>query len=498
MIKISKLRTGIATVFALVACNFAFQSFSFEGFYNGGFVYVDDEANNNWSSPSMKMSPHYQVKIGHVSVQDVKRILEMTEEERNRRNRERNARLRKKERRAASYGIQGWTFFKPPSSSEATAKASSATTTDKGALTEPLQICNRPAKIPLARDLYSHNKYSQCPTTTNQDTLLLLEGKKTYGRTGNNLIEFLHALQYAREKEGVTVGIMNDSWAMKLITSMWMATPMNHGIETLSQWKQQVQDALCIKLFETDQEYVTRYDNVIAIETRDLFMYKTSDTIKEYVEFQSFLIRTLFRSYNHFESDNISNGAIETSHPGAPPMSNDMCSVMNSILGNEKSTATYSVIHSRSLEGEPGLRLLGRISEKSGCDPTAALYMEPDYIKSILRPLGMLDHPIIFITDHQNSEILDRLLQDLEIGSNIRLVPPEASWIGGDMTIAIMANVFIGNPASTFSGFIAKSRVALGMDENYLFRARSEETGEWVDVCDNLCIFKKKVMNSMA
>ena len=109
----------------------------------------------------------------------------------------------------------------------------------------------------------------------------------------------------------------------------------------------------------------------------------------------------------------------------------------------------------------------------------------------------MLDHPIVFITDHQNPEVLERLLSDPEIGPQIRLVPEEASWIGGDMTVAVLSDVFIGNPASTFSGFIAKARVALGFKKNYLFRAKNDR-GEWEDVCDERCIFMKKIMNSMA
>lgn len=199
----------------------------------------------------------------------------------------------------------------------------------------------------------------------------------------------------------------------------------------------------------------------------------------------------------------------------------DMCSVLDASFGEQKSSAVYSVIHSRSLEGEPGLRLLGRIAGKVGCDPVAALDMEPDYVKAILAPLGMLGRPILFLTDGQRPEILERLQQDPDIGANIVLVPAEASWVGGDITAAIMADVFIGNPASTFSGFIvssvslslavrpsfehrrthskkqAKTRVAFGYRTNFLFRKR-DVNGEWVDVCDERGIFDTKVMNVMA
>jgi hypothetical protein len=100
------------------------------------------------------------------------------------------------------------------------------------------------------------------------------------------------------------------------------------------------------------------------------------------------------------------------------------------------------------------------------------------------------------MSDHEQPEILERLLADPEIGPNIRLIPDEASWMGGDITLATLANVFIGSPASTFAGFIAKSRVALGYNNNYLF-LKQAPNGTWVEVCDHRCVFDKDVLNSM-
>jgi hypothetical protein len=122
--------------------------------------------------------------------------------------------------------------------------------------------------------------------------------------------------------------------------------------------------------------------------------------------------------------------------------------------------------------------------------------MEPEYIKAILSPLGLLQHPILFISDNQRPDILEKLMADADIGPQIRLVPSKLSWVGGDLAVAIMANAFIGNPASTFSGFISKSRIALGFDNNFLFRVKKD--GEWVDSCEDRCIFYKWVMRSMA
>jgi hypothetical protein len=198
----------------------------------------------------------------------------------------------------------------------------------------------------------------------------------------------------------------------------------------------------------------------------------------------------------------------------------DMCSVIDaagvgstttaastssSTTSSSPSTAIYSVIHSRSLEGEPGIRLLEKISRRSKCDPLGALLMEPEYIISILQPLGMLDYPILFITDHQNPDIYNKLLAHPIIGQQLQLIPENSSWIGGDITVAIMSTVFIGNPASTFSGFIAKTRIALGYDSatTVMFRAKDKKatsggSNKWVTICEDKCIFDAQIMNAMA
>ena len=103
----------------------------------------------------------------------------------------------------------------------------------------------------------------------------------------------------------------------------------------------------------------------------------------------------------------------------------------------------------------------------------------------------------MLITDGQDFAVIQRLLNDPEIAPKLRLVSEEATWIGGDFTVAVMANAFIGNPASTFSGFIAKSRLALGFGQSYLFRAKNEN-GEWVNTCGDTCIYDKRIMGPMS
>ncbi len=348
---------------------------------------------------------------------------------------------------------------------------------------EPLSICGRPAAIPPEQDLEIMTKFqSNCKPVGPDDPILLIEGVETFGRTGNNLIEFLHALERA-QNEGMTVGIMMDSWLMPVLTTMWMAI-QNDDMEG---WKDHMERTFCVKMLS--HEDLPNYTNIIQMETRDLFMYKTRQSLPDYVEFQTYHLRNLFRNYNSGVGRDIRHRNV-----------NDMCTGIHGLFGTDQqqlSSQIYSVIHSRNLEGRAGHELLGRVAKNSGCDPEAALNMEPEYIKAILEPIGMLNYPIVFLTDHQRPEILERLRADPDIGPMIHLVPDEASWVGGDITLGIMANAFIGNPASTFSGFIAKSRLALGFEGNYLFRGKNA-SGKWEEVCEKRCVFWKRMLWNMA
>jgi hypothetical protein len=352
----------------------------------------------------------------------------------------------------------------------------------------PLEVCGRMAAIPPEQEQQSIHKYTrECPSTVAfDDPIFLIEGHDPFGRTGNKLLGFLHALEKAR-KTGRIVGVVMDSWALPVITTFFMS--IQDG--DVDEWKEQVEKTFCIKLIT--HEELPNYTDVVRKDAKDIFIYTgdSDEDLEEYIEFQTFHIRNLFRHYNTGEGVSSQNKKVR-----------DMCVSLDEIFGNDKRSQVYSVIHSRSFNSRPlerksGMDQLGRISSKSGCDPVAALDMQPEYVKSIVRPLGMLNHPIILISDGQDLSVAERLQADPEIGPMLRTVPNRAKWVGGDITLAIMSTVFVGNPASTFSGFIAKSRIALGLDKTFMFRARDGK-GEWVNTCEEKCIFSKRIMKSMA
>jgi len=349
-----------------------------------------------------------------------------------------------------------------------------------------LSICDRPTMVGTPSDLALLQNFEEsstrCPGMNSNKMLLLRgEGPRLYGRTGNQLIEFLHALQYARDND-VQLGIISNSWAFQLLLNMWMSVKDD-------DWEVQFEKAFCVKIFHSQDE-VQGYELLFpeltddVESTKQLFMYESERHLVDYIGHQVQYIQTLFRNYNTGEG---------TTESGEPVR--DMCSGIKALFGNDKKNVIYSVLHQRSLE-EAGRTLLGRVSRFSGCDPEAALHVAPDYVKSILEPLGLLDYPIVLITDGQDFPVLQRLLNDPDIAPKLRLVPEEATWIGGDITLAVMANAFIGNPASTFSGFIAKSRLAMGFGQSYLFQAK--KNGEWVNTCGDTCIFDKRIVSAMS
>ena len=386
----------------------------------------------------------------------------------------------------------------------------------------PLQICSRAAPISHEYDLEIFTKYankcqSLMETPKEETSVLLLDGLHVFGRAGNNFIEFFHALQFAQDhthsndnvnsrflNDTMIVGIMSGSWAIQLIQEFSFAIQDDN----LLSFKEMFELAFCVKIFDNESE-LKEYKQVKRVDnrdtTRDMFLYsplrteegdepgsisKTGVKLQsEYVEYQTHLLRTFWRSYNTGVGVDMHHNQVQ-----------DMCSVVDKMYPQDRKKnkgIKYTVIHSRSLEGEPGKLLLKRIAVGSGCDDRAALDMEPSYIKSILKETDMLGHPVLFITDHQRPEILQKLRDDPDIGPNIRLIPDEVSWVGGDITAAVMSSVFIGNPASTLSGFIAKSRVALGYTDNYLFRKRKDRLNEWKDVRTPVEIFDRRYMGSM-
>jgi hypothetical protein len=91
--------------------------------------------------------------------------------------------------------------------------------------------------------------------------------------------------------------------------------------------------------------------------------------------------------------------------------------------------------------------------------------MGPSYVKSILKPLGMLDYPVILITDRAGTGSERSLLNDPTLGPKMMVLSEREKLDGADVLLAVLSDVYIGNPASVSSGFLARARMALGYSE---------------------------------
>ena len=306
-------------------------------------------------------------------------------------------------------------------------------------------VCGRATSdnIGSFRDLVFNDTRMEC---SRRGVLpLIMTGYDTNGgRTGNHLRAFLHAVQYARDRN-LKLRIERNSWAMDVISSMFM---VREG--RVLDWIGHMEEVLCIKVFQTGNRSGRRNRMPgLPLSQKRMFDYISHAPVETKVATDLHTLRKLFQSYNTGDGTNQYYHGVR-----------DMCSGIDSIFGkDERSVVKYSAIHHRYLEGWPGQRILGKVARVTGCDPLAALDMTPEYIKSILGPLDMLQHPIVKITDYQNIDGLHRLMNDTDIGPLIRLVPNEARWYGGDTTLGVMADVFIGNPASKISYSMSTPKV---------------------------------------
>ncbi|KAL9179417.1 hypothetical protein ACHAXT_008707 [Thalassiosira profunda] len=361
-----------------------------------------------------------------------------------------------------------------------------------GSDSEPISICGHTPpgansqSYRLEHDL-GERLYSSCPPYTSATPVLYLSGHLTFGRTANQLRSLTNAMQLARD-EGYQLAIAERGWAMDVLLQFFLTgngAPAASDDDEKPRWKESVERHLCALVIRSPEELEGR--EVVAKNPAELFFYMSPAPDEGYLASHLQILRTLFRQCN--DGSGLDNYGVR---------SRDMCSGIDSVFGaaarrGEGGDTIYSAIHLRYMEGKPGLHFLKQRANATGCDPEAALKVTPEYVKSILAPLNMLGHPIVVITDGQKPAVLMRLQRDKVLGPLLRVVPQDSRWIGGDVTLAVGATLFIGNPASTFSSFIARSRIALGIGNNYLFRAR-DATGEWVTVCsDRDCLLRREV-----
>eukprot|EP00578_Thalassiosira_sp_NH16_P003476 CAMPEP_0181131360 /NCGR_PEP_ID=MMETSP1071-20121207/30382_1 /TAXON_ID=35127 /ORGANISM="Thalassiosira sp., Strain NH16" /LENGTH=389 /DNA_ID=CAMNT_0023217545 /DNA_START=150 /DNA_END=1319 /DNA_ORIENTATION=+ len=350
--------------------------------------------------------------------------------------------------------------------------------------TVPLYMCNRKTPFqydvnPLvpSADQKPLNRFVNDWEKT--DRILLLRNDGKFGHIGNQINSLLHAFDYARDNK-LHLGMLFHSWSMDVINTMFYETDSfdDLGYDLLND--------LGIVVIR-NQTQLEGYTEVVTQNAQQLYFYRSSnlglDTWRETMRIHIEILQRLYLRYNR------GYGYV---HNGL--RAQDLCATLDSFFHKKVADVKYTVIHSRYIDGNAEWRL-EKIAKTTGLTVEGGVMsMGPAYIKSILKPLGMLDYPIILITDGQLRSVERGLLNDDALGPKLMVLSNKVALEGADVALALLADVFIGNPASVTSGFIARSRTALGYSEKSTQLFRRKRIHQWYSVCNEECVFNPWIL----
>ena len=98
---------------------------------------------------------------------------------------------------------------------------------------------------------------------------------------------------------------------------------------------------------------------------------------------------------------------------------------------------------------------------------------------------------------HDGSEMArnssERLASDPTTSRFYQRIPHAGGNPESDMMLAILSDMFIGNPSSTFAWYIAEVRQALGLGPSRLFYKRDNSSNvAWTESCTGeACLYKR-------
>jgi len=154
----------------------------------------------------------------------------------------------------------------------------------------------------------------------------------------------------------------------------------------------------------------------------------------------------------------------------------------------------YAVIHINDPSQNFHLAKLTQFSKK---DHKQNMEMHPNYVKNILKQEEALDaaiFPLLFKEGMttESSEPFMRLVKDPELASKIRH-DAKATDLGGKVYMALLANVYLGNPADQLSLWIVRMRMALDIGGSYvLTEKRGEDWVSYVSVETHLELYDNR------
>jgi len=338
---------------------------------------------------------------------------------------------------------------------------------------EASSICGRKINI----DLFNPSTWPTpqvSPVTptypdTNNKGVLLSGYDDMFGGLGCQFNAFFHAYDYAAEKK-VPLYMTQNNWSLdNVIYPLFFGGSVGKHVKFWTA----LQDALGIKIVENERVLSTA--GVSAEHKNQKSLYYTNS--------QKYDAKTLRNS-----RDTIFRNLFQ--YP-----SKDVCAIIDNNNFPMDDSDKYTVVHFSTPGSAAYLKQLNDHMDK---DLTEANSMKPEYIKNILKQLNMLNQPILPIdTDSVNAdqEAHKKIGDDPDLSKQIKYEKghlnfinktPGSTWnrsVASYIYLAVLADVYIGNPVDQLSLWIARMRYSLGIKNSYVL---TEKKGDnWVSFIDD-------------
>lgn len=336
-------------------------------------------------------------------------------------------------------------------------------------------------------------KFVEVPTfqasSPRRSKLLLLKDSSTAlgsNNFGNQMNALLHAFDYARYNN-MDLGITMESWAMKAIHQLFMqdffSSIVNGKKVTATTAAELLKIELGVKII-TDEKQLKSFDVVETGSFQDLLNYQPPSFYQDWKQIKDnhvYILQRLFRHYNSGNGFDINMNESEEMN-----LTRQACSSLHSLFGDEKSVTPYVVIHAKEADLGAG-----------DVAPIGSL-VTSQYMNSVLKDLGMSEYPIVLLSDESTASqmIEEELKMNPTIAKNLKIIYSRGDLNGPDAMVGVLSSVYIGSPGSATSGFIARSRYALGY-RGSTFMFNRDTLSKWRHECEDDCVFHPGIMQKL-
>lgn len=329
-------------------------------------------------------------------------------------------------------------------------------------------ICNRRLPFDLSDTTTWPTPQSPTPLyeNTNDKGAVLIKKDGGFGGFATHISCFFHAYDVAFDNKSDLHITKDATWIWQMIFPMFLG-PFD-VVDKNEESRKLMEDILGITIVESENDAKLEGKEVIITAANGLYWSRTQGlTSTQIRDHRNSILRKLFR------------------HPSdRGDEDENACSAINSLVGKKKNEnlvdSKYSVVY---LSPKGVRSYLGKLNDSTGHDHSATLDMTPDYVKSILQPLDMLQSDIFIIENGEvDEEVDERLFNDADLSAVMQKVPDEVRHVGSSVYLSVLADVFIGNPVDHLSLWIARMRFALGKKNTFVFTEKKTVDGEdkWV------------------